>query len=94
MQSSGLVNPNEPARELSIDEQRCSTQAVTDAGCDVGMLRDSHEPVRWRFSRQLTKYKCINKRITRPASCFSVPTGAMVTVDYNNQWNFHADRKP
>lgn len=34
-----MVTPNEPTQELSIDEQRCSTHAVTDAGCDVGNAR-------------------------------------------------------
>jgi hypothetical protein len=34
-----MVNRNEPTQELSIDEQRCSTHAVTDAGYDVGSAR-------------------------------------------------------
>jgi hypothetical protein len=33
-----MVTANEPTQELSIDEQHCSTHAVT-AGCDVGNAR-------------------------------------------------------
>jgi hypothetical protein len=56
-----LVTPNEPTQELSIDEQRCSTHAVTDAGCNVGNARGLSRAGKVEVFPSADEYKCINK---------------------------------
>jgi hypothetical protein len=66
-----MVTPNEPYQELSIDKQRCSTHAVTDAGCDVGNARGLSRADKVEVFPSADEYKCINKSITRSTSRFS-----------------------
>jgi predicted nuclease of restriction endonuclease-like (RecB) superfamily len=55
-----MVTPNEPTQELSIDEQRCSTHAVTDPGCDVGNARGLSRAGKVEVFPSADEYKCIN----------------------------------
>jgi hypothetical protein len=73
-----MVTPNEPTQELSIDEQRCSIHAVTDAGCDVGNGRGLSRAGKLEVFPSADEYKCISKSIIRSASRFSRSNRASV----------------
>jgi hypothetical protein len=88
-----MVTPNEPTQELSIGEQRCSTPRLQTRGATLGMLGASHAPVRWKFSRRLTSTSVLTRALFGRLPVFLVPTGTMVVVDYNIQWNLRANRK-